>query len=486
MKKIILIFLTYCLSISVYSQTPQSYTSFEDSLLSLYAWRGNKMVLLSNSNSLNPTTMNNWVLKMDTAYNFYSLCTGREPVFYTDHTYLNNRSTITEVPHTCGAGCGYVGWTGIEIQSSYFTEMYNYINTQNLYIQIPFYELGRNFWFYSDQLEYKTNDPIVTGYAVFMRFMAMEAAHVQGAPFNYLWSFDQLKNNVINLLPSYMANTSLNWNNTLAVNQGVPGSSLGATDLFASFCFYLRDNYCGNHWVENVWKFAGLRPAAITTQDAVDNFIIANSRAANSNLTSLFQYWKWPVSISAITYLDSLNLGIINSQPVSITVDSGSNAQFLISSSDSNAYYQWQINSGSGFQNINNGGQFSGADSNNLIVSNVTTFNNNDFRCIVTVGTCMDTSITATLQVNTTGISENNIMTFFSVYPSPADDYIYVKAKNYYKTASFIIIDTYGRKVLTGCLTDETTTIDISEIKAGLYFIQIGNEYKKTYKITKK
>ena len=307
MMKNILTLIVVSLSISAYCQTSQVYKSFDDKSFSLYAWRGNKIMLLSSSNMLNPTTMNKWVLKMDTAYIFYTLCTGREPTFNTGITYIDKRATIAEVPTTCGAGCGYLGWSGIELQTSYFSSNYNYINRENLYSQELFYELGRNFWFFDNTLKYQSNDPIATGYAVFMRFMSMEAANVLGAPFGS-WTFSQFKNNVINLLPTYMIDQKLDWNNTLGIGQGVPNSNLGATDLFASFCFYLKDNYGGSFWVENVWKYAALRPKANTTQDAVDNFIIASSQAAGENLSSLFKYWKWPISNNAILYIKSLNL----------------------------------------------------------------------------------------------------------------------------------------------------------------------------------
>ena len=143
MMKNILTLVVVSLSISSYCQTSQVYKSFDDKSFSLYAWRGNKIMLLSSSNMLNPTTMNKWVLKLDIAYNFYALCTGRDPIFNKGITYLNNRATIAEVPTTCGAGCGYLGWSGIELQTSYFSSNYNYINRENLYSQELFYELGR-------------------------------------------------------------------------------------------------------------------------------------------------------------------------------------------------------------------------------------------------------------------------------------------------------------------------------------------------------
>lgn len=472
--KLLLLTVTFFISVSSFGQTVQSYTAFDKTTLSLYAWQGNKIVLLSQSNALNPTTMNQWVATMDAAYNFYWLCTGREPQFYTGVTYLNNRSTIAQVPSTCGAGCGYLGWTGIEMENSYFNSMYNYINSQSLYNQIPFYELGRNFWFYSNQLEYKANDPIVTGYAVFMRFMAMEAAHVQGAPFNS-WSFSEFKNKVVNLLPTYLADLSLNWNNTLGIGEGVPNSNLGATDLFASFCFYLRDHYCGNHWVENVWKFAGQRPTAVTTQDAVDNFIIASSQAANTNLTSLFQSWKFPISNPAISYLTSLNLGRINSQPSNTSVSEGENAQFSISSSDQSATFQWQIDAGSGFESLTDNPYFSGSTTKYLTVLNTSlNMNQSYFRCLVTIGNCTDTSSTAVLSVNQVTAIKDHLTTkrdHITIYPNPTNGQIHFSSP-----ITIQMINITGQIVAE---KSHVSSLDISHLPSGVYFVTIkSNEGK--------
>jgi hypothetical protein len=312
LKLIFLIFLVTALFCN--AQTGQNYISFEHTSLNLFKWEGTKVMLLSASDTLDAITMAKWVAVMDSAYNYYTLATGREPARNTNFTYINNRSTLADVPSTCGAGCGYLGTTGIEMLHYYFMNMYRRIRNDNEYDQIPFYEFGRNFWFYNNKLQYQTNDPIVTGYAVFMRFMAMEYAGVNGAPFNETLPFETFKNQVKDLLPAYLNNAQLNWSNTLGVGQGVPGSPWGATDLFASFCFYLKENYGGHEWVRNVWKFAGLRPNITSTQDAVDNFIIASSQAANVNLTSLFQSWRWPVSMAAINEL----MGMFSPLPVSL------------------------------------------------------------------------------------------------------------------------------------------------------------------------
>jgi hypothetical protein len=284
-------------------QTPVTYISFDGTPYERYVWEGKKIALLSVTNDLDPAAMKRWLEGVDAAYNYYAKCTGREPHSDGMNTYINERSTITSVPATCGAGCGYVGAVGVEIApDDHFSQIYEGVRDHNQFSQVLFYELGRNFWFYSDQLAYKADDPIVTGYAVFMRFVVVEAANLQGGPFNN-WTFPEFRNAVRGLLGQYLANETLTWENTLGVGAGYPGT-LGGTDLFASFCLYLMEHYGGATWVENVWKFAGQRPRAKTTQDAVDNWIIASSLAAKTNLASLYEEWRWPVSNAAKDFLN--------------------------------------------------------------------------------------------------------------------------------------------------------------------------------------
>lgn len=283
---------------------PITYRSFGGVEYERYSWEGEKIALLTETNDLDPVVMKRWLAGVDAAYNYYAKCTGRDPHSDGMDTYINGRSTIASVPETCGAGCGYLGATGVEIMTGLFTETYQQIRGDDQFNQVLFYELGRNFWFYSDQLAYKENDPVVTGYAVFMRFVVVEAANLQGAPFSN-WTFPEFRNVVRGLLDKYLANTALTWENTLGIGAGYP-DVLGGTDLFASFCFHLMEHYGGATWLENVWKLAAQRPRANTTQAAVDNFIIASSLAAGANLAELFRSWRWPVSDAVETALAGL------------------------------------------------------------------------------------------------------------------------------------------------------------------------------------
>jgi hypothetical protein len=139
--------------------------------------------------------------------------------------------------------------------------------------------------------------------------MAMDHLKLKGANF-WSWTFDEFRNEVRGLMNTYLADSTYTWETTLGKGMGLRNTQLGATDLFASFCFYLFDNHGGHEWVKNVWKEAESLPKKQNTQDAVDNFIIASSRAANQNLIPLFTSWRWPIGQSAINALSGLPLSV--------------------------------------------------------------------------------------------------------------------------------------------------------------------------------
>lgn len=91
--------------------------------------------------------------------------------------------------------------------------------------------------------------------------------------------------------------------------------------------------------------------------------------------------------------------------PISTTTCESGNAMFGISATGASLTYQWQVNSGSGYVNLGNGGIYSGVLTNNLTISAATTAQNGYlYRCLVKSGTCAAISSTgATLSVKTNG-----------------------------------------------------------------------------------
>ena len=105
----------------------------------------------------------------------------------------------------------------------------------------------------------------------------------------------------------------------------------------------------------------------------------------------------------------------INTQPSNSSVCNGSNTSFTIAATGATAY-QWQLNSGSGFSNITNGGIYSNATTTTLNITGVTAgMNGYLYRCIALDGACSTTSSQATLTVSNpslTASSQTNISCF--------------------------------------------------------------------------
>ncbi len=281
------------------SPTPVSYVSFDHSTLNLSAYPGRRVaLLLPTDQTWNAAVVWAIVGRLDAAYDYYTSVTGHEPAGGSNYHGLD---AIAVVPSTCGAGCGYLGAQGIELQSSYWQILYDGVAQHNQYDQPLFYELGRNFWFLESKLAYLSPDDggtVTTGFAVLNRFTSMDAAGVTGGPFNGI-AFATFRANVHALVDSYEADPSLTWSNTLKVGAGIPGSYLGSTDLFASFVMRLAD-YFGPGIYTHIWTQAATLPDRTSTQGAVDNFVLAASAAAGHNLTTLFgTTWRFPVSAAA-------------------------------------------------------------------------------------------------------------------------------------------------------------------------------------------
>ena len=153
----------------------------------------------------------------------------------------------------------------------------------------------------------------------------------------------------------------------------------------------------------------------------------------NGNETGLVGYWDFEEG-SGTTALDLTsngNDGTINgaiygtdvpmqncctpnpiaTQPTNQSVNIAADANISFTDNLTGASYQWQMDSGAGFTNLINAGQFSGSDSQSLTVSSTTMNNNNTlYRCILTESSdCQDTTDVATLTVvNNVGIVELN------------------------------------------------------------------------------
>jgi serralysin len=264
-----------------------SYTSIDETPLELVPWEGEHVAFLTQSDALDPDVMARIVGAVDRAWEFYAGVTGREPAPFEPFT-LNGRGTVADVPSTCGAGCGFLGFTGIELQHTWFQFLYDGVANSNTYDQPVFYELGRNFWFYSEQLG--AIDPFVTGFAVVNRFLSMDAAGLAGARVNGAIDFQFFREQALQEMGRlYLADPASTWQSTL-LDQQVPENplGLGAADVAGALFYRIHEDMGPGAYAEFFQALDDL-PFAATPEAAVQNFVAAAEAATGADYRSLFK-----------------------------------------------------------------------------------------------------------------------------------------------------------------------------------------------------
>jgi hypothetical protein len=196
--------------------------------------------------------------------------------------------------------------------------------------------------------------------------------------------------------------------------------------------------------------------------------------------------------------------------PATSPLQTGSNANFIATTSDPNPSYVWQSDLGQGFQTLNNYGNYSGVNSNSLSISNVQLANHEQpIRVISTSGECIDTSnvasinitdtcivtindtittlisVTDTLVINTliTGLTPPNNSNTIKVFPNPANSHITIDFGNFESMNGYIltITNSIGQTVFTTPINEQSSYIDLSTWGGnGIYFVQIIDTLNNT------
>lgn len=162
----------------------------------------------------------------------------------------------------------------------------------------------------------------------------------------------------------------------------------------------------------------------------------------------------------------------ITTQPISLNATEGDNVQFTVSATGSNLTYQWKKDG----NNVNNGGNVSGATTNTLTITSVATANQGDYSCEVSGDCGLITSNTATLSVI---VSVNDLLDYgMQINPNPSTgEFTITTSEDVLSNVK--IYNSLGQLVFS---KDEnksnTINIDLSKQGKGVYFIDINNNDK--------
>jgi hypothetical protein len=181
--------------------------------------------------------------------------------------------------------------------------------------------------------------------------------------------------------------------------------------------------------------------------------------------------WNRALATSEIQGLFQSCPDTIQTQPQNFTAYSSTGwANFKCESSDTAATYQWQQSNGSGWLDLTNLGNYSGATSDSLVITGVTaSMNNYGYRCIVT-GCTTDTSDVAVLTVeNGIGLGESALQKL-TVSPNPTNDIVSLNTS---------IVGSYQLLTLDGRVLESGTAkrdYDLTKYPNGVYHLKLSTD----------
>lgn len=165
---------------------------------------------------------------------------------------------------------------------------------------------------------------------------------------------------------------------------------------------------------------------------------------------------------------------LINQQPRDTVSQVGSGAMFAMQLIPG-ANYQWFRNSGLSFVQVVDSGQYSGANSHQLYISNLSMANHNSsFACIVSQNECADTSNVVLLGVlNNVSVGEQT-KSSVKLYPNPAKDQLTLVLGESQELQHVKVIDLLGRLQFEAHLAGGKHQLSIADWPAGTYLLRVG------------
>jgi len=270
----------------------------------LIPWTGKNVIFLTTDDKLDPALMGLWVSRLDAGWQLYADLTGGKPEPFKQ---FEGKVTIAAVPSgelTCGAGCGFVGATGIELAMFYdqnYADLKAHPKAMPHYV---FYEMGRNYYTFGDR-----HSCFITGFAVFMRYVCMDGLACE--------DLDAGTRKVIEsvaplLAPSGMSfldlfTTSGGLGEKVSVIKDAGGKMIDPSDQpvrYAAAMLRLRREHGGDAWVKRFFHELATCPEfkPDAKQGALNQgwyWLLCASVAAQQDLSPVFAgEWKLPITDS--------------------------------------------------------------------------------------------------------------------------------------------------------------------------------------------
>ena len=272
------------------------YLSFKSVVSKKYPWEGKNVVLLTDSPNYDPFVISRILNALDAAYLTYSSITGYQPGIARAY---KGKLTIAEMtPETvgCGAACGYLGATGIEIQTPLFLRLYNGVRDHDQFDEPLFYELGRNFWNYGKYKQIlegnsgnsKWFDINTTGFAVFMRYLVTEINEIPIGPNDGPNKPGlEFKQDMLNLMIAQRDSKTDNFGTTFFSTK-FNNYGFGVYGFWSSLIYYFMPNQNRDVYVRDFLKALSNQRTPTSVAQSVDNVVISIGTALGRDISEEF------------------------------------------------------------------------------------------------------------------------------------------------------------------------------------------------------
>jgi hypothetical protein len=270
--------------------------------LKLTPWEGKKIVFLTTSDKFDHQLMATWVDRLDGGWQLYADLTGRSPEKFRQ---IGGKTTIAAVPEydlTCGAGCGYVGASGIELAMFYddnYPALKSHPKAMPHYV---FYEMGRNYYTFGDR-----HSCFITGYAVFMRYVCMDDLKCEDLEPGLRKTIEGVETRFASSKLSFLdIFTNITWKNEKASRiRDARGRTIEPSDqpvTYASAMLRLHRENGGDAWLKRFYSYLAASPKADpnTKEGGLKQgmfWMLSASLAAQKDLSPVFaDQWHYPTT----------------------------------------------------------------------------------------------------------------------------------------------------------------------------------------------
>ncbi|WP_146393901.1 calcium-binding protein [Allorhodopirellula solitaria] len=273
-------------------------------------WSGKHVVLLTTPGDYDPKTMTRIIGRLDAGWQLYLDLVGKAPK---PLKQIDNKTTICALPKpglSCGYGCGYVGFSGIEVAGFYDKDFPSVRRNRDVFPHYYFYEMGRNFYLFGDR-----HSLFTTGYAVFMRCVCMDTLQCQDE--------DAATRRIIEGCEEVYAKSDLSFLDAFTnlgsgekshrLRDPITSQAIIPSDqpvLYAAAMLKLRRHFGGDEWVENFFQALHECPEvkANDERSAIEqslNWYVCASIAARRDLTDVFvDRWRMPMTSAQLEITD--------------------------------------------------------------------------------------------------------------------------------------------------------------------------------------